>query len=268
MNTPAPIISSPDLIIESINNFRKHIFSYLWFIFGFFALSITSWAISNLVIPELIPHKLFLIGTLAVFAIFVGLLQMYLTVCILIMTARSTGGLPVSVTETLRLGIKHFFSFLWVTIIVGIAVLFGVIALILPGILFLFWFRFAANFAVLDDIRGIKSLKASFNLVHGRLIRTVFTRVAFPFFFFSVAGTFLTMLVYFVVSMLLGSPELFSSTFEPFTTTTVYATTTMLQSFLTSVVHPTINGLILALWFGSDILLWRALKNNPMPTIE
>lgn len=59
--------------------------------------------------------------------------------------------------------------YVWVAILIGLAVFGGLILFIIPGIIFAFWFSFAPYEVVLDQKRGVEALKASKALVSGRV---------------------------------------------------------------------------------------------------
>ena len=71
---------------------------------------------------------------------------------------------------------KHFFPYLWVSVLVSLAVGGGLLLLIVPGIIFGVWFGFATLVVVLEQKRGMEALRESKRLVKGRL-SAVFSRL-------------------------------------------------------------------------------------------
>lgn len=63
---------------------------------------------------------------------------------------------------------KKVAKYLLLSMLAGMAVVFGGILLIIPGIIFMVWFSFAQFELVLNDLGVIKSLGRSRNLVRGR----------------------------------------------------------------------------------------------------
>lgn len=71
------------------------------------------------------------------------------------------------VKEAIGDGSKIFWSFLWVSILSGIVIAVGFVLLIIPGILFMVWYAFAAYVLVFEGQRGWSALKRSKKLVKG-----------------------------------------------------------------------------------------------------
>ena len=76
-------------------------------------------------------------------------------------------GNSVDIKESYKTGFKKFFPYLWVMILVGLAVCGGLILLIVPGIIFGVWFSLAYCARIIEGIGGTAALKRSKQLVKG-----------------------------------------------------------------------------------------------------
>lgn len=72
-------------------------------------------------------------------------------------------------TESYTLAARNFLSYLWISILIGVVVIAGLILLIIPGIIFGIWYGLALFVLVDDGIKGNKALKQSKEYVQGRL---------------------------------------------------------------------------------------------------
>ncbi len=74
-------------------------------------------------------------------------------------------------TETIesayRYALAHFFPFLYLSVLVGLATMLGFIFLIVPGVILFVWFMFAQFLFVEKGMRGTDAMKASRELVRG-----------------------------------------------------------------------------------------------------
>ncbi|MCK5595127.1 DUF4339 domain-containing protein [bacterium] len=76
-------------------------------------------------------------------------------------------GNSVDIKESYKTGFKKFFPYLWVSILVGLAVFGGALLLIIPGIIFAVWFSLAGYVRVIEGTGGTAALKRSKQLVKG-----------------------------------------------------------------------------------------------------
>jgi hypothetical protein len=74
-------------------------------------------------------------------------------------------GLKMNVRELLAFAWLRLDSFLWVYFLVGIIILGGMIALVIPGIIFSVWFSLSLYVFLFENIKGTDALKKSKNLV-------------------------------------------------------------------------------------------------------
>lgn len=74
----------------------------------------------------------------------------------------------LSITEAYRGGMKFFWSYLLLSIMVGLVTVLGLILLIIPGIIVMVWFGFSHYILVAEGVKGIDAMKQSKALVKGR----------------------------------------------------------------------------------------------------
>lgn len=91
---------------------------------------------------------------------------------------------------------KKVAKYLLLSMLAGMAVVFGGILLIIPGIIFMVWFSFAQFELVLNDLGVIKSLGRSRNLVRGRFWK-VLGRM-FVFGLFAIIVQLILMIIHYV----------------------------------------------------------------------
>lgn len=78
-----------------------------------------------------------------------------------------------------RYGFAHFFAFLWLSALVGLATVLGFALLIIPGIIVSVWFAFTQIVFVQEGLRGMEALRASRMYVKGRWWKVFGRLVAF-----------------------------------------------------------------------------------------
>lgn len=74
----------------------------------------------------------------------------------------------LSILDAYRYGFRHFLSFLWLSILVGVVTILGYILFIIPGIIVSVWFAFAQFVFVTENQRGVSAMKASREYVRGK----------------------------------------------------------------------------------------------------
>lgn len=82
-------------------------------------------------------------------------------------------GKPTSVMESISVGFGRIIPLFLTSILMGLAIMGGLILLIIPGILFAFWFSLSTHAVVLEKMSGTTALKRSKALMSGN-IGTVF----------------------------------------------------------------------------------------------
>ena len=99
-----------------------------------------------------------------------GLVVMPLTnAAVVDAVARLYLGQQASAVGSLRYGLSRLLPLIWTSILMGLAVMGGLILLIIPGILFMFWFALATHVVVIEGISGAKALGRSRKLVRNNL---------------------------------------------------------------------------------------------------
>ena len=73
----------------------------------------------------------------------------------------------IGIKQSLNLGWPKIWSFLWISLLVMLACLGGMILLVIPGIIFMVWFYFSLYVFVCEDLKGSSALKRSKELVKG-----------------------------------------------------------------------------------------------------
>lgn len=74
-------------------------------------------------------------------------------------------GKPVTALEAIKHGLKKIAPLIWTFIIMGLAIMGGLILLVVPGILFSLWFGLSQHVVVLEGLSGAKALGRSKQLV-------------------------------------------------------------------------------------------------------
>ncbi len=120
---------------------------------------------TDLVITER-SFGLFLAGAL-VTAIISIIISAALQAAILRAAAQATIGDPVDPEESYRYGFKRLGSVILVSILVGLAVVGGLILLIIPGIIFYVFLSVSVPVLIVENRRGTEAMGRSWNLVKG-----------------------------------------------------------------------------------------------------
>lgn len=72
---------------------------------------------------------------------------------------------PVNINDSLKKAWGFWLSYLWLSILVGIVTMIGLIILIIPGIILVVYYAFAMYILVAENIQGWAAAKKSMNLV-------------------------------------------------------------------------------------------------------
>ncbi len=103
-----------------------------------------------------------------VFQIIHSLLSLFITVSALYAIKFILSSSDFTVKDVLSSGWRRFARFWLLSVFISLAFIFGLILLIIPGIIFGVWFAFAPYFLVDQDLNVIDSMKSSKNLLKGR----------------------------------------------------------------------------------------------------
>jgi hypothetical protein len=82
-------------------------------------------------------------------------------------------GKPASAFDSIKVGLSRLLPLIWTSILMFLAIMGGFILLIIPGILFAFWFSLSTHVVVLERLSGGAALGRSRKLMSGN-IGTVF----------------------------------------------------------------------------------------------
>lgn len=147
-----------------------------------------------------------------------------------------------------------FWAFLWVSLLAGVAVMLGSVALVIPGIFLAVALSFSKLSLIEDGLGGTKALSASLDLVKGRWFETALRIVlagGFCYLVTIVASDFLI----FVFALIFGETTIASMTANPEIGTFASALLYLLQSIVYVVFMP-----LLVIW---QVKLFHALKKTP-----
>ena len=96
-----------------------------------------------------------------------------LEAAILRAAAQATIGDPVDTEASYRYGFRRLGSVILVSLLVGLAVLGGLILLVIPGLIFIVFLSVSIPALVVEDRRGIAAMSRSWNLVKGHFWHAV-----------------------------------------------------------------------------------------------
>ena len=114
-----------------------------------------------------------LIGGLIVTAVISVIISAVLQAAILRAAAQATIGDPVDPQESYRFGFKRLGSVILVSLLVGLAVVGGLILLVIPGLIFLIFLSVSVPVLIVENRRGRAALSRSWNLVKGHFWHAV-----------------------------------------------------------------------------------------------
>lgn len=106
----------------------------------------------------------------------------------------------IGVFESYKKSFPKLLSFIWISILVASITSGGLLLLIIPGIVFAVWFSLAIYVLVSEDLKGMKALFRSKQLVQG-----YWWKVFWRFFF-----------IYLIASLILSTPSIFQHLKIPF----------------------------------------------------
>ncbi len=249
-----PLIPPGDLIVNAWINFRKHLRTYGEFVVWFVLLRVIQWGMGALTTNFIADrYQRFAVDALCGIPILFG--SIILTVSLVDTIAKHLTDQKIGTHATIAVGRKKLFPTLWISILGGLIIGAGFIALIIPGIFLLIRYRYAQNFVIIDDLRGGAALTASKKLVTGRWW-PVFGRILLVGVFYYVAVMFTTYLIDLIAGTVLGDPGIF------FGQITASQNLSIAHSLVATVITATIDSLALPLFLGADLILWLDLKRT------
>ncbi len=143
----------------------------------------SSWLLltyAALVLASLIPNPD--VRSLVEFPIQIADLALWLWIGIVTtgITADVLSGAKTDTAALPKTSWKLVWPFAWVCVLQGIVTLGGFLLLIIPGLVFIVWFAYAQQAALLDGKRGMEALNASRELSRGRFWTVAWNLFAGP----------------------------------------------------------------------------------------
>ncbi|MBI4458088.1 hypothetical protein HY633_03945 [Candidatus Uhrbacteria bacterium] len=246
------IISPGDLILKSVEVYKKHFNVFADFAVWFAVLGFAQWSF-DIMARSLLPDRFTAAVVSQLLSIPLALLLMALLAAMIDVTARAVQKKNVNFEGVLAMGMHKLIPFLWVTLLSAAAVFFGLILLVIPAFIFFVWYRYATYITVVDDVRGFAALQASKKLVSGRFW-PVALRMAIPWLFFYVLFSFAIAVIYLLLGAAFGDPGLFFGNIG-----SRYSIPAA-HSLVITLVPQIVSGLSLPLFMAADLALWYDLK--------
>lgn len=248
------LMGATDLIIGSWENLRKNVRSYLGYVVWFMALSLVQWILlivtRNLIEDSVLRTVIYTLTTLPL-----SLMVAIVGVGVVHMTSETLQKRRPDPRGSFHEGIHKLVPFIWVSFLTGMILFFGALLLVVPFVYFFVALNFATLFLIVDDVRGIGALRASRELVVGRWWPSMW-RITIPILFFQVASAFIIALLYLIVGSFFGDPRIF------FQDITSIHDITNAQLLVTTVLPQVVNGFMLPLYAGAQIILWFDMKKG------
>lgn len=136
--------------------------------------------------------------------------------------------------------------FVYTSVLVTLIILGGSLLLIIPGLIFAGWYLFAVTIVIVEEKRGLGSLRASKNLVVGRWFPVVL-RVLIPAILYSVATFVIQYAILVPLNYLIQSPK------------AIIIINPIINSFVTTAFAP--------FAIAASLILYLSLKANPQDKI-
>ena len=179
------LISLSDLIKDSWNLYVHNMASFIFYI------------IISLIIPlaaSLLEYFLIYNIWLFVLLMAIGLfIDLWISVSLIEIVNRLYNKTPIEAKAINFLAFQKVPRYLWISFVTGLLIGLGLVALIIPGIIFAVWFSLTPYIFILEGERNVvQALKASYNLVNGRFWKTL-ARLLFP-----------PLLIYAIVLLIVG----------------------------------------------------------------
>lgn len=141
-------------------------------------------------------------------------------------------------------------SYLWISILVGLIALVGLILLVIPGLIFAVWYSFALLIFVLEGTKGYEALKKSKALVSGRFWLVVWRWIV-PYFIYSV-----------ILVVIVGAPALLVGYLTKFVGFGLTAGGTLSYPWWFSLWQSVVAVLTMPLTIGFGVVLYDNLKRK------
>jgi len=198
------LIKARDLMRESWTLYKNN---FLFFI------KIAAWLLIPAVILTVLPAldtggKFF--GLINIFSLLVYLFTIFfLASLISIALVLAINGLlkkeRVDMKAIYNASYSKIISYIWISVLVTVAILGGTLLLIIPGIIFSIWFSFSLYILILSGSRGTQSLSESRELVKGYFWPVLWRWVA-PYFVFGLLLTVIFVIPVYLIGLAIGNP--------------------------------------------------------------
>ncbi len=113
--------------------------------------------------------------------------------------------MKISLKNIYNLSYSKTFSGIIISILVSLAVGFGTILLIIPGIVFSVWFSFSLYVFVLENKKGTEALSASRQLVKGKFWPILWRWIA-PNFVYGIILLIIILIPVYIIDFIAGTP--------------------------------------------------------------
>lgn len=209
------LISIRDLLRESWALYKNN--------FALFA-KIIAWLLIPSVILSLLPYFVsspvaFLAANFMI-SLASWVLSVLITIAIILAMDAVLKKEPIKLKNIYNLSYSKTFSRIIISILVSLAVGFGTILLIIPGIIFSVWFSFSLYVLVLENKKGTEALSASRQLVKGKFWPILWRWIA-PNFVYGVILLIIILIPIYIIDFAVGQPGASFTQYPPWWSTII-----------------------------------------------
>jgi len=209
------LISIRDLLRESWALYKNN--------FALFA-KIIAWLLIPSVILSLLPYFVsspvaFLAANFMI-SLASWVLSVLITIAIILAMDAVLKKEPIKLKNIYNLSYSKTFSGIIISILVSLAVGFGTILLIIPGIIFSVWFSFSLYVLVLENKKGTEALSASRQLVKGKFWPILWRWIA-PNFVYGVILLIIILIPIYIIDFAVGQPGASFTQYPPWWSTII-----------------------------------------------
>ncbi|MFA5128812.1 MAG: glycerophosphoryl diester phosphodiesterase membrane domain-containing protein [Patescibacteria group bacterium] len=194
------LIKVADLIRESWalykNNFALFAKIIAWLLIPSVILSLLPYFISN---PVVFMATNFLLSLAS------WMLSVLIMIALILAMDAVLKKEPVNLKNIYNLSYSKTFSGIIISILVSLAVGFGTLLLIIPGIIFSVWFSFSLYILVLENKKGTEALSASRQLVKGKFWPILWRWIA-PNFVYGIILLIVILIPVYIIDFAVGQP--------------------------------------------------------------
>jgi len=209
------IIQVRDLMRESWalykNNFALFAKIVAWLLIPSVVLSLLPYLISS---PVIFMSVNFIL-TLASW-----ILSVFITVALTLAMDAVFKKEPVNLKNIYRLSYSKIFWGVIISILVTIAIGFGTLLLIIPGIIFSVWFSFSLYIFILENKKGTEAISASRQLVRGKFWPILWRWLA-PNIVYGIALLIIILVPIYIIDLAIGQPGASFTSIPPWWSTLI-----------------------------------------------